>query len=376
MRILLVSRFFPYIGGRETIVLLLAEELNRRGHEVAVLTPDMGRPSLGYKTFKYEYDVDKISKVIKDFTPDVISSHTFYLSPLVLEANQKLQTPVTLTVHGDLLNYGKEEDKKMFLDMVPKLDKVIAVCEHGNNQLREKGSVGSDKLELIRYGVDTELFNKAKTDKSEIRRILKLPQDKFIFVTPARMTYYKGIEFLLEAIKRTKNKEKLCFLIATPPARHREDETAYTEKIFNIVSEKGLQDSFALSFFDFNTMPFLYNACDVFILPSMTEQLPVSILEAQASQIPVIATDVGGVSEIVKSQETGFLIKYGDELALVEAINEVYKKQVVVQGLVEKSRSMVVEQYNKNIMADNYESLFNRILPAKQVGCIQKEDQN
>jgi glycosyltransferase involved in cell wall biosynthesis len=328
----------------------------------------MGRPSLGYKTFKYEYDVKKISEVIKNFKPDVISSHTFYLSPLVLEANQNLRIPFTLTVHGDLLNYGKEEDKKMFLDMVPKLDKVIAVCDHGNTQLKEKGNIEKGKLELIKYGIDTGLFNKVKADKSEIRRVLKLPQDKFIFVTPARMTYYKGIEFLLKAIERTKNNDKLCFLIATPPARHREDETNYTEKVFSLVSDKGLQDNFALSFFDFNTMPFLYSACDAFILPSMTEQLPVSILEAQASQIPVIATDVGGVSEIVKSQETGFLIKYGDERALVKAIKDVFEKQEFVQGIVEKTRSEIAKQYNKDIMADNYESLFKKILPSKHAG--------
>lgn len=362
MKILFISRFFPYIGGRETIVLLLAEELNKRGYGITVLTPDMGRPSLEYKTFKYEYDMDDLRRVIDKFEPDVISSHTFYLTPFAIEANENFNIPFALTVHGDLFNYGKEEDKKMFLDMVPKIDKVVSVCAHGDIQLKDKGKIEKDKLTIIRYGIDTELFNRMKVDKKEIRRILKLPQDKFIFVTPARMTYHKGIEFLLEAIQRIPKRGNLCFLIATPPARHRKDEAAYTEKIFDIVSERGLQNNFALGFFDFNTMPFLYNASDAFILPSMTEQLPVSILEAQSCQIPVIATDVGGVSEIVMSDKTGLIVDYGDIVGLVKAIVSVYRKQGLMRDIVKNAREMVCGFYTKEIMTTNYENLFKELL--------------
>lgn len=363
MKILFVSKFFPYIGGRETIVLLLVQELNKRGHEVAILTPDMGRPSLGYRTFKYNYDINSIERVFEDFRPDVVSSHTFYLTPLALSANEKYKLPFTLTVHGDLLNYGKEEDKKMFLDMVPKIDKVISVCEQGYVQLRDKGKINKEnKLTTIKYGIDTELFNKINLDRKEIRKILKLPQDKFIFLTPARMTYYKGIEFLLEAIDKIYDRRNMCFLVATPPARHREDEITYTEKIFNIVSDNGLQNNFALGFFDFNTMPFLYNACDAFILPSMTEQLPVSILEAQSSQIPVIATNVGGVPEIVVNDKTGFLVNYGDVTKLVKAVESVYRGQDLTLNVVKNAGKMVNDFYTKEIMTNNYENLFKKLL--------------
>lgn len=359
MKILLVSRFFPYIGGRESIVLILAEELSKR-HEVAVLTPDIGRVSSKYQIFRYLDN--SIEKVLTEFCPDIISSHTFYLTPKIIKENKK-RVPIVLTLHGDLLNFGTKGDKQVFLEMVHSLKKIVAVCKHGYEQLLVKAKIEPVKLSLIQYGIDTDVFRPRNIQKAELRQGLRLPANKFLFVTPARMTYYKGIEFLLETISRLSNlRNEMHFLIATPPSRFREDEIEYTRKILGIAKDKGLDEMFSVGFYDFVSMPFLYNASDALILPSMTEQLPVSILEAEASGLPVIASNVGGVSEIVIPKRTGFLVDYGETKELAAAIMHIYTNKEEYCKMSDGNPAFVKSFYAKERMLDEYKNLFTELV--------------
>ncbi|PIS14547.1 hypothetical protein COT64_02060 [Candidatus Shapirobacteria bacterium CG09_land_8_20_14_0_10_39_12] len=366
MRILFVSRFFPYVGGREAVVLLLAEELSKT-HEVAVLTPDLGRASEKYLI--YHYNNKNIQKILKSFRPDIISSHTFYLTPQIISANNK-NVPVVLTLHGDLLNFGSNEDKKMFLDMVSSLDKIIVVCTHGYKQLNTKGKIKESKLSLIRCGIDTDIFQPRFLDKKQLRKALRLPENKFLFVTPARMTGYKGIEFLLSSLKKIKNyKDKIHFLIATPPSRYRESEIEYTKKILQMAKAYNLSDLFTVGFYDFISIPLLYNSGDVLILPSMTEQLPISILEAQASGLPIIATNVGGVKEIISDGKTGYLIKYGDTNALAQSILDIFGNSKKYRAISQRNVNFVTPDYSKERMIKEYLDLFQLLIEKNSYVC-------
>lgn len=358
MRILFVSRFFPYIGGREAAVLSLAEELSKN-NEVAILTPDIGRASEKYKIFRYESR--SLKKHLRLFNPEIISSHTFYLTPKVIEASDKL-TPITLTLHGDLLNFGSEVDKKIFLDMISELDKVITVCGYGRDQLSTKAKISQDKLITIKNGVDTDTFSPRRFERNKLRQALRLPQNKYIFVTPARMVSYKGIEFLLEAIKElTGYSDKIHFLVATPPSRQREEESEYTKKILRIAQGYNLESMFSVGFYDFVSMPLLYNASDALLLPSMTEQLPMSILEAQSSGLPVIATNVGGVSEIISNGKTGILAEYGDQVGLKEKILNIYAEKNLYKKISYQSRKNIIACHTKEKMVQGYLNLFKNL---------------
>lgn len=360
MKILFVSRFFPYIGGREAVVLLLAEELSKT-HEVAILTPDLGRTSEKYLIC--HYNNENIQKILKSFRPDIINSHTFYLTPQIISVTNNKNVPVILTLHGDLLNFGSNEDKKMFLDMVSSLDKIIAVCAHGYKQLNTRGKIKKNKLSLIKCGIDTDIFQPRVLGKKQLRKALRLPENKFLFVTPARMIEYKGIEFLLSSLKKIKNyKDKIHFLIATPPSRYRKSEVEYTKKILQMAKAYNLSDMFTVGFYDFISIPLLYNSSDVLILPSMTEQLPISILEAQASGLPIIATNVGGVKEIISDGKTGYLIKYGDTNALAQSILDIFGNSKKYRAISQRNVNFVTSGYSKERMIKEYLNLFQLLI--------------
>jgi len=360
MKILLVSRFLPYIGGRETSVLLLAEELSKF-NDVAILTPDIGRASDKYKIFPYG-NIQDIKAVLKGFKPDIINSHTFYLTPKVIKANSD-NVSIVLTLHGDLLGYGNDVDKKLFIDMIPFLKKVITVCNHGYNRLDKDGRIDKNKLGMIKCSIDTDIFKPRLFNKKELRKGLRLPEDKFIAIIPTRMTLYKGLNFLLQSLQEIKdNEENLFFLVATPPSRYREEETLFAKNLIETAKSIGLCNMFSIGFYDFVSMPFLYNASDLLIIPSMTEQLPISIMEAQSSGLPVIATNVGGISEAVVNGQTGYLVDYGDTKKLAQCILDLYSDKSGYLVMSRTNRNVAVASYYKNKMISSYYNLFQSLI--------------
>lgn len=361
MKILFLSRFHPYIGGRETIVLLLSEYLSKK-HKVVVATPDLGRVS---KNFEIVANETKFLKdFISKFKPDIINSHARYLTPPVLKMAKRDRIPVCLTIHIDLFGGGfwEEEDKKSFKRMCGKVQKIITVCDHGAGQMI-KNNIPRKKVVKIYPGTDLTVFNSKKLKKEYLRLSFRLPSDKFIFVMPARMLRYKGIEVLLEAAKLLDEQliNQMVFWIATPSTRYKEEELIYTKHVLRKAKSFGLDNSFFVSFTDFSAMPFVYKSADGFIMPSLTEQFPVSILEAMASGIPVIATDVGGVSELVDGK-TGVLVKPNSPEDLARAITMIIGSPEKRKSKVNEARKKIREHFTIERMAEDYLTLFDDLI--------------
>jgi glycosyltransferase involved in cell wall biosynthesis len=244
--------------------------------------------------------------------------------------------------------------------MIPQLDSIVTVCEHGKKQMLNNG-VDSNKITKIYPGIDTDMFDCAKESKESFRRSFQLPKDKFIFITPARMTKYKGIEVLLEAIVNLDNevRSNTLFWVTTPATRYREDELRYTKEIFQQADSLGVKDNIVVSFSDFSSMPFAYRAADAFVLPSLTEQLPVTILEAMASRLPVISTNVGGVSEVLNNK-TGNLVNAGDAKGLSKAMKRVYASSD--RQKVDLAVKKVRNDFNLDRMVEEYLSLYKSLI--------------
>jgi len=357
MKILLLSRFFPYVGGREVLVLLLAQELSKN-NDVVLATPDLGRISKDFNIISN--DNRSLTKCLRSFKPDIVHSHTFYLTPNVLELSQIYNIPVILTVHGDIYSYGSNQDKKLFSSMVPKLSHIVTVCDQGTQQLLING-VDSKKVSRIYPGISNSMFAATNIDKMVFRGAFQLPADKFIFVTPARMSKYKGLEMLLDAISMLKSElRSICtFWITTPATRYRNDELVYTKEILKKAASLGIIESIIISFTDFSVMPFVYKSADAFILPSITEQLPVSILEAMTSGLTIIATSVGGVPELV-NKKTGYLIPSGNSRALKKAIETVFNGGN--SDRINSAHKLVDQKFNLARMKNEYLNLYRIIV--------------
>ena len=106
----------------------------------------------------------------------------------------------------------------------------------------------------------------------------------------------------------------------------------------------------------------LFGAADMFLLPSYWEGMPVSVLEAMAAGVPIIATPVGGVPEIIEDGKTGLLIPPGDREALLNALATLANRPELSRTLVDNARKRVVEHFDIDIMVKRYEHEYLKLL--------------
>lgn len=108
-------------------------------------------------------------------------------------------------------------------------------------------------------------------------------------------------------------------------------------------------------------MPALYASCDIMVNASYIEGLPMTILEAMASHLPVIATNVGGVGGVITHQENGILLKSGDPQSLAQAIIELAQDKEKCGRLAQKAYQVVCERFSDTRMAGQYQQIYARL---------------
>jgi glycosyltransferase involved in cell wall biosynthesis len=168
----------------------------------------------------------------------------------------------------------------------------------------------------------------------------------------ARLDPQKGLGDLLEAAARVPD---ASFVVAGDgPDRERLGETARSLGLHDRVCFLGHRDD----------VPDLLRSCDVFVLPSLYEGFPLSVLEAMAAGKPVIATAVGGTPEAVSDGETGFLVPPGDPSALAAAIRAVLSDPVLARRLGSAGRERACRTFSAAEMVRHVVRLYEDILKA------------
>jgi len=169
-----------------------------------------------------------------------------------------------------------------------------------------------------------------------------------IIISVGRLEKEKGYEYLLQAFALIR-KEMECRLVIIGEGREK-------ERLVSLVEELEIQSS--VVFLPFQKNPWKYVAkSTVFVLSSLREGLPLVLIEAMACGVPVVATDVGGVKEVVKNQETGIIVPPQNVLALAEAIKTLLLSEETRKRFIINSYSYVLKNFNLNLMIKQYENL-------------------
>jgi glycosyltransferase involved in cell wall biosynthesis len=118
-------------------------------------------------------------------------------------------------------------------------------------------------------------------------------------------------------------------------------------------------------------IPQFLQSIDVFVLPSLSEGLPLSVLEAMAAGKPVIATNVGGVSEVVQDQRTGFVVPPKDPETMANRILQVMADQAMAERLGRAGREKVERDFSLDTMTQQYEALYEEALLERGIVCVK-----
>ena len=279
----------------------------------------------------------RLACALLDEQYDLIHSH-YWLSGVVAHELQKWwNVPIVHMAHTLGINKNKvtkdsqQIEPKLRLDNELRLsemvDRIIVSTEGERSQIEKISLEYSDKTAVIPPGVDLKVFHPYL--QSEARRQLEIPLDDKMVLFVGRIEPLKGVDTLLYAIQYLKESgdmpPEMCMsVIGGNPAKPRETRHAELEKLMILRDELGLSNLVTfLGSRGQETLNRYYAAADVVVMPSHYESFGMVALEAMACGTPVIATDVGGLAQLIREGETGFLVPGMDSVALAERLGQV-----------------------------------------------------
>lgn len=214
------------------------------------------------------------------------------------------------------------------------------------------------KCHLVYNGVVTKRFENLPS-KEEARRALSLPSQKCVIVTTvARLVPQKGHVFLLEAAKEVVSKFKdVRFLLV--------GDGGLRAQLEHRVSTLGLAEH--VCFLGQRTdVPQILAASDIFVLPSLWEGLGLVLVEAGLAGLPVVATRVDGIVEVVEDGRSGFLVPPGDVRALAEAVQTLVEDALLRERMGMEGRAIALQRFSMERIASQVADLYHVLLRRKE----------
>jgi len=341
-----------FIGGREKHVESLARMLSMN-HDVIVFT--------GSKTKKVEktdkdgytlYRVPLITlplvdgesyRVVPKFLNtlmkeklDIVHAHEYgHFTTDVATMYSKLRNvPLIMTVHGhffrarSLNTIKKIYDKSLGLFSLKTAERIICISETQKNEvINAFGSRSIEpKIRVIPNGIMLEDFYSNDQKKRN-----KTPGEKLVF-SLGRLVYRKGFHILIDAARILEKNTKL--IIAGPDGGER-------RRLEDRIRRNKLEERVTLMHpVDDSEKERLFSACDIFVIPSLYEGLPTTLLEAMAYGKPVVCTDLPGL-KIIKDWKNGFLVEPGSSKELAEKINLILNDEKLARKMGKNNKKMV-----------------------------------
>lgn len=263
-----------------------------------------------------------VNQLEKDFPFDLIHAHTVYPDGFAAAMlGRAFARPTVITLHGgDVTLYLKRPlVRRMGLWALSRTHRIISVSRALRTAIVSGHGADPDRIAVIPNGVDVSRFAPMAQQEAQERLGLTNKVPRILYVGGIERS--KGIDYLLKAageLRRNTQHPVEVVLIG---------EGRYEGRAKELATELGIDDAVAFVGKRPNTeIPLWINACDLLVLPSLSEGFGVVLIEAMACGKPVVATRCGGPEDIV-TPETGILVSPGDYMALAEALQEVLSDQ-------------------------------------------------
>ena len=347
MKIVILVPFFPPVdlNGSEIAAYNIAKNLSLNNHEVHVITSwDKGLPKEIFEDGFYIHRI-KTSRclltciilytqsllIIKRLKPDIIHAQGIFLAGFSALLSKKL-------LGISYIAYGRGSDIYLDNGFVGYIEKrcsshilrdglIIVLTEDMRRKVLELWNQNSI---IIPNGVDLKRFGSISKDQA--REELSIAKDEKVIIFIGSVRKVKGVKYLIESMNNIREKNPLARLLIVGNIEH--DGKILCEQVaklecadyINFIGKTSIE-----------MIPIFMAASDIFVLPSLSEGFPLVILEAMACGLPIVATKVGGIPEIVKDKENGFLIDPKSPMQISEKVcllldNEQLRKRIFIEN--------------------------------------------
>jgi len=349
------------------VVVNLEEQHKKLGHEVFILAPNsidiIDKPGLikfGIREKSENWDSLTLKRLIsslillfssfrliKRLSPDVVHSHSVDLGFILSFACRLYRIPIINQCHGVSFPYKQIPVVKRIIEILclkySGFKKIITVDEKSLPAFKK---INIKNVSYMGNGVDLGKFKQINKKRNE--------QTIFLFV--GRLEKQKGLNYLIKALNILK-KEYSQFMIWIIGSGSEEDNLKKLVKKYDLHSYirfLGNKSNEEISSY--------YQNSDAFILPSIWEGFPLTLLEAWAAGLPVIISDVGNVSEICRDRENALIIPPGNSQKITEAMKLLIDDNQLREKLGENGKEVVAKKYSWEKISKEFETIYKDLL--------------
>lgn len=386
MNILHVVR--PADGGMKNHVLTLMDNLDENRYNMFLACPDAGDwkkkinkqniipvelPLKGELSPRADLNcIIHLAGLIKDKGIHIVHTHGMKASlvgrlaaRLARSFGAKQGTPMVLAaVHNSVYNYSMPKIEKKMISMLQRYlarhtHRFITVSEALKTEIMFWEGINEENIRVIYNGISIDTFQKEKSPCLKLK--LGLNPIRPVVGTVARLAPQKGVSFFIQAAFLVSQlvEEAQFLVVGDGPLMAELQEEA---------ERFGLEETIVFAGF-YPDISEIYPLIDVFVVPSLSEGLSITTIEAMAAQRPIVATATGGLPELISHHKTGLLVPPGDHQALAYGILELLKRPRWAKKLATSAREKAVTSFTIHRMVEDTDRLYQDI--ARELEIVQ-----
>jgi glycosyltransferase involved in cell wall biosynthesis len=344
------------IGGAEKLLFDLVNSLNKEKYEVMVATVVRGgilvknfeEAGIPVQIFKKKTKLGlgvlwKIYRYLRKENPQIVHTHLFGGDTWGRIAAILARTPIIVSTE-----HNTNFDEKFIKRIVKKFlsyftDKIIAVSEAVRKYSISKDYISEKKIEVIFNGINLEKF-------------LSISQKEFgeppIIGIVGRLAEQKGHKYLFESLNLLKTIPWTLWVVGDGPKKAELERLSKDLDLRERILFLGAQEN----------IPDILDKIDIFVLPSLWEGLGLAVIEAAAAAKPIVATNVGGIPEIIEDEKTGLLVEPGNVKSLADGLERVILGEGEALVMGRAARECVREKFGAERMVKKYEELYEKLM--------------
>jgi L-malate glycosyltransferase len=329
----------------------MAGDLAGRGYGVEVLER---RPGLDLGC------AWRLGRVLRKNGVELIHAHQYapFFYAMLARAMGVRRLPIIFTEHGrDYPDYPRPKRKLANRLLMRQLDRPIAVGNCVRDALIQNEGLPPDRVEVIYNGVDVSRYDPQRSLREAVRKELGYEQGEILVMQVARLNWLKDHPTALAAMAQLAKDCPQARLMLVGDGEERPALEKLTDELGlrSVVRFLGTRSDVAR----------LLQAADIFLLSSISEGIPLTIIEAIATGLPCVATRVGGIAEVIVAGETGRLADARDADALAERLRELIGEPDRARGMGAAGRIRAEQNFSDTAMHASYGKIYGELLNRK-----------
>lgn len=360
MKIAIIINHFPpkWLAGTEIATCYIAEHLAQRGHEVHVITSlDEGLPKKNIEKNFYIHRLPwakirfvgififwiNIVRTIRKISPDIVHAQSLISGMPALSSNRLLKIPYVVYGRGSDVYLPNWFTRVTINKVLKNASAVIALTEHMKITMQ---TMYKRDVVVVPNGISPVRDAGRERKKGD-------PTKRILFV--GRLHPIKGTQYLLNAMSRVHKEIPDARLILVGDGEEREVLEGLTESL-------GLRKCVGFTGkIPHKKVQYFMNQAEVFVLPSLSEGFPVTILEAMACGLPIVATRVGGIPDIIEDKINGYLVDPKDQDQMADVLLKLLQDEELRKNISSNNR-IKAEKYTWDKVAVTLEGLYQSSL--------------